>query len=289
MTVGARRVRRRYADATRRPRRSPGARGGPASMRPPSRCPASRTRRRPPACPGPGEPRATGAGGLRDPGATRRRMPRWLRRVLIADPGDRARRGAGLCHPAPGHAVGEHRATAGPGLRPGARRRLPGPPGAVAVRRVAGLHRGSPVLRRTRFRPHRDRPGDRRPRHRAARPGRRHALPATGQDALHAGRRRGRRRGGTGHPRHQAGPELLQAADPAAVRRRRLLRPRLLRPGRGELRLLRRDAGRAQLAAGGAARRAGAGAHRGQPDRALHRWPGRGRRTCSAGWSPPGR
>ena len=57
---------------------------------------------------------------------------------------------------------------------------------------------------------------------------------------------------------------------------------------RGELRLLRRDAGRAELAAGGAAGGPGAGAHRRQPDRALQPWPGRGRRTCSAGWSPPG-
>ena len=205
------------------------------------------------------------------------------------DPGPRARGGAGICHAAPGHTVGEHRAVAGTGLRPGARRGLPRAPGAVTVRRLADRHRGPPVLLRARLRPHRDRPGDRRPRHRAARPGRRHALPATGQDALHARPGRVRRRSGANHPGHQARPQLLQSADHAAVRRRRLLRPRVLRAGRGELRLLRRDPGRAELATGGAARGPGAGADRRRPDRPLRRSRGRGRRTCSAGWSPPAR
>ena len=143
------------------------------------------------------------------------------------------------------HPVGRQRPRAGPGHRHGAPRRLPGTGGTAAVRRVPGGDRGSPLLLRARGGHLRDRPGRRRPDHRPRRPGWRDAVPAAGQDALHLRPERVQRRGQAGHAGRQARPGLQQGQDPPDVRRCRLLRPRLLRPGPGQLRVLRHRPGAA--------------------------------------------
>ena len=135
----------------------------------------------------PGMPPAGPGGGRALRRGPAPRLPRWLRRFLIAILALAlvgALAFAALLLVTPSVSTAPSLAQAFDQAHGVA---YPGPAGAVTVRRLAGRHRGSPVLLRTRLRPHRDRPGDHRPRHRAARPGRRHALPATGQDALHAG------------------------------------------------------------------------------------------------------
>ena len=166
-----------------------------------------------------------------------RRLLRWLVAALIGLVAAGRRRVRPALRDDP---CGGQRPRAGPGHRPRAPCPLPGPAGPGAVRRVAGRHRGPPVLLRARHRRVRGGPGGRGHRHRARRrAGWRHALSAAGQDALHARRQRPAHRGGAGDARHQARPDVQQGADPADVRRRGLLRARLLRPGRGQLRLLR--------------------------------------------------
>ena len=198
---------------------------------------------RPAASNGKNSTRATGGQGMgiSDTGGSARRPRRLMRRVLIVLGslilvGALAFGGLLLVTPSVGNAPALTRAQ-----DRRAPRGLPGPAGPGALRRVAGRDRGSPVLLRARHRPVRGGPG--RPPPSCSGTGIQGGATIYQQLAkmLYTGGRSDSAKieAGAGGPGRQAYWTYSSAADPADVRRCRLLRQQRLRPGRGELRLLR--------------------------------------------------
>ena len=167
------------------------------------------------------------------------------------------------------HPVGQQRPGAGPGHRPGAPRGYPGPPvpALFAESLVATEdHRfysepgmdiyASPGWLASQVTGHGD-------------AGRRHPLPAAGQDAVHARARAGSRRGQAGHARHQARPGLQQGRRSCGCTPTWPTSATATTAWPGQLRVLRHRPGGPDPARGGHAGRAGPGALGGRPDRAL--------------------